>query len=220
MAVPQRHHTRSQTPIEKGSQTPVCARIRTPGTDDRSQTKIKRIVAVSQGITTAHRGNGSTFGSETPNTNAESNSRVTQNTCYEVWEEGLIGHWTCPIGSLYAKPLGTRNHSVHRDIGILTPGADETTNGNQTFYGSFPMHYKIVVKESRSARSQTPEAIVGRRLFAQTPAEDISWGSNPKYAHGSTIQLPPLTLRFSCRPCSFQDWFGISAHIVHLYLHG
>ena len=64
---PPRHHTRSQTPIEKGSQTPVCARIRTPGTDDRSQTKIKRIVAVSQGITTAHRGTGSTFVSETPN---------------------------------------------------------------------------------------------------------------------------------------------------------
>ena len=63
---PSRHHTRSQAPIITGSQTPVCARIRTPGTDDRSQTKIKRIVAVSQGITTAHRGNGSTFGSETP----------------------------------------------------------------------------------------------------------------------------------------------------------
>ena len=108
-----RHHTRSQTPIEKRSQTPVCARIRTPGTDDRSQTKIKRIVEVSQGITTAHRGNGSTFGSETPNTNAESNSRVTQNTCYEVWEEGLIGHWTCPIGSLFNTPWVLGVYSEH-----------------------------------------------------------------------------------------------------------
>ena len=30
----------------------------------------------------------------------------------------------------------------------------------------------------RSARSQTPEAIVGQRLFAQKPAEDITWESN------------------------------------------
>ena len=48
------------------------------------------------------------------NTNGESNSRVPHDTCYEVLEEGLIGHWTCPIGSLYAKPLGSQTPIFRR----------------------------------------------------------------------------------------------------------
>ena len=75
-------------------------------------------------------------------------------------------------------PVSTRRQTPVC-TGIQTPGADEKTEIKRFMAAS--QGVTSIWSRSQappSSRSQTPEAIVGQRLSAQKPAEDITWESN------------------------------------------
>ena len=102
--------------------------------------------------------------------------------------EGLAGHRGCvsTFGSGTLVRMGSQTPVFTRSqtpvcARIQTPGTDEQsqTEIKRTMAVSQGItKFWSRSQAPRSARSQTPEAIVGQRLFAQKPAEDITWESN------------------------------------------